>query len=197
MPLHVFEPRYRAMINDCLAAEGDGEFGVVLISRGWEVGGGDHRVGVGTVARIVGGSVFDDGRRLLVTQGAGRFRVDHWLDEDPYPSALVGLLPEAPGPERPGSDVTGVEWLRPAILAVRRCRALLSELGQAPPMPDALLLGAEPAGQLWRLCAAAPCNSLDAQRLLEIDDPLVRAAALAALADDLADDLMRLLAEHQ
>ena len=41
MPLHVFEPRYRALMHDCLA--GDRRFGVVLIERGSEVGGGDQR----------------------------------------------------------------------------------------------------------------------------------------------------------
>src|SRR5439155_458702 len=48
LPLHVFEPRYRALTRDCLA--GSGEFGVVLIERGLEVGGGDERFPVGTVA---------------------------------------------------------------------------------------------------------------------------------------------------
>ncbi|MET1002223.1 MAG: LON peptidase substrate-binding domain-containing protein, partial [Acidimicrobiia bacterium] len=38
LPLHVFEPRYRVMMRHCL--EGDKEFGVVLIERGSEVGGG-------------------------------------------------------------------------------------------------------------------------------------------------------------
>ncbi|HEX4162859.1 MAG TPA: LON peptidase substrate-binding domain-containing protein, partial [Acidimicrobiales bacterium] len=41
MPLHVFEPRYRQLMHDCL--EGDPRFGVVLIERGSEVGGGDQR----------------------------------------------------------------------------------------------------------------------------------------------------------
>jgi Lon protease-like protein len=50
MPLHVFEPRYRQMIKDCMAS--DAEFGVTLIERGSEVGGGDVRSEVGTVARI-------------------------------------------------------------------------------------------------------------------------------------------------
>ena len=49
LPLHVFEPRYRALAETCLA--GDGEFGVVLIERGSEVGGGDTRFSIGTVAR--------------------------------------------------------------------------------------------------------------------------------------------------
>src|SRR6478672_4324189 len=60
LPLHIFEPRYRALVKDCLA--GDGEFGVVLIERGHEVGGGDVRFGVGTVARIVQTAELPDGR---------------------------------------------------------------------------------------------------------------------------------------
>ena len=51
LPLHVFEPRYQELTRDCLA--GDNEFGVVLIERGSEVGGGDARFDVGTVARII------------------------------------------------------------------------------------------------------------------------------------------------
>ena len=39
LPLHVFEDRYRALVEHCLDHEG--EFGVVLIERGSEVGGGD------------------------------------------------------------------------------------------------------------------------------------------------------------
>src|SRR5580698_965052 len=46
IPLHIFEPRYRALAHDCLAA--DSRFGIVLIERGSEVGGGDHRMAVGT-----------------------------------------------------------------------------------------------------------------------------------------------------
>ena len=46
MPLRIFEPRYRAMIELCL--RGDGRFGVVLIERGSHVGGGDARFDFGT-----------------------------------------------------------------------------------------------------------------------------------------------------
>ena len=40
LPLHVFEPRYRKMVTDCVESP-DHEFGVVLIERGSEVGGGE------------------------------------------------------------------------------------------------------------------------------------------------------------
>src|SRR5207245_2365688 len=63
LPLHIFEPRYRALVKDVLA--GDGEFGVVLIERGQEVGGGDVRFDIGTVARIVQSAELPRGRWLL------------------------------------------------------------------------------------------------------------------------------------
>ena len=92
LPLHVFEPRYRKMMTDCLAA--DGTFGIVLIDRGSEVGGGDHRVAVGTVARIRAASPQPDGRWVLLARGAERIRVLDWHDDEPYPVASVEPLPE-------------------------------------------------------------------------------------------------------
>src|SRR5688500_15370184 len=63
LPLHVFEPRYRQMVHDMLADEVDApEFGVVMIERGREVGGGDTRTRVGTVARLVDIRALPDGR---------------------------------------------------------------------------------------------------------------------------------------
>ena len=92
LPLRVFEPRYRVLTHDCLA--GNREFGVVLIERGFEVGGGDERFDLGTVARIVQAAETEDGRWGLLTVGSRRIRVDDWLPEDPYPKARVVDLPE-------------------------------------------------------------------------------------------------------
>ena len=60
LPLHIFEPRYQQLLIDAL--EGDRCFGVVLISRGSEVGGGEVRNSVGTIAHIDDYQRFDDGR---------------------------------------------------------------------------------------------------------------------------------------
>ena len=74
LSLHVFEPRYRALVTDCVAAEHH-EFGVVLIDRGSEVGGGDVRRQVGTVARMVQVAEVDDGRFAVIAVGVARIRV--------------------------------------------------------------------------------------------------------------------------
>jgi uncharacterized protein len=193
LPLHVFEPRYRQLTDDCLA--GDGEFGVVLIARGSEVGGGDERFGVGTVAHIEEASRFDDGRWALVAEGRRRITVARWVDDAPYPRAEVIDFPEKTAP-------AAEEQFASATAAVRRARTLLSELGApAPVMADLGAgtgeghdTGADDDGwRLWRLCAAAPLTAFDSQRLLEAPGPVARLTLLTALCDALAGDLSQLL----
>jgi Lon protease-like protein len=177
LPLHVFEARYRTMLAECLRVEPH-EFGVVLIARGPEVGGGDERTDVGTVARIEALSRTDDGRYALVARGTKRFRVAQWLPDDPYPEAVVEELADEPEGQR-----------AEAAAAVRRIEALLSELGSPVPDPPAT-----PDTPLWELCSRVPVNTLDRQRLLEARDTTARVTLLVELAGALAEDLTMLLA---
>ncbi len=189
LPLHVFEPRYRELVDHCLADEVG--FGVVLIARGSEVGGGDQRFGVGTVARIAAASRFDDGRWALLVVGTDRISVTRWLPDAPYPLAEVDERPEGPGP---GDEAAFAR----ATAAVLRARTLLSELGGAAPVVADLGAGADDDAsdddrRLWRLCRMAPLTVLDGQHLLEADDPGDRLTLLAELCEARADDLSGLL----
>ncbi|HEY2427482.1 MAG TPA: LON peptidase substrate-binding domain-containing protein, partial [Acidimicrobiales bacterium] len=122
LPLQVFEPRYRQLTLDCL--DGDRQFGVVLIERGSEVGGGDVRTAVGTMTTIVDAGFNERGLIRLDTVGTRRIRVVRWLEDDPYPRAeLEDLPPLAPGP---GDEATRVEVER----KVRRALALRAELDE-------------------------------------------------------------------
>jgi hypothetical protein len=92
LPLRVFEPRYLTMVGRLLDEE-EPEFGVVLIERGHEAGGGDQRASVGTMARLV--SVSAGAQDLMIVGiGTRRFTVERWLDDDPYPQAELATLPE-------------------------------------------------------------------------------------------------------
>ncbi len=146
MPLHVFEPRYRALMRDCLA--GDHRFGVILIERGSEVGGGDVRAALGTRGLITKAIELPDGRWLLQVVGESVVEVQEWLPDDPYPVALVRdhwpesiersplspLSPPSPpsSPTDVGDDEAGV-LLAAATQRVRRARALLAEQGARHP----------------------------------------------------------------
>ncbi len=96
MPLHVFEPRYRDLMRDCLA--GDARFGIVLIERGSEVGGGDERSALGTRGVISRAAELPDGRWVLEITGEALIVVEEWLPDDPYPVALVRDAAAAPAP---------------------------------------------------------------------------------------------------
>jgi hypothetical protein len=186
LPLHIFEPRYRALAQDCLA--GDREFGVVLIERGSEVGGGDVRFAVGTVARIVQAVELPDGRWLLDSVGTKRFRVQRWLEDDPYPCAEVEPLTEAPaGPE--------AEPLRAEVeRLLRQVLALQVELGF--PAPSATLeLDREPATAAYQAAVLSPIGPMDTQRLLEDPGPEARLRHLVEFLGDARDVLARRMAD--
>jgi Lon protease-like protein len=171
VPLHVFEPRYRELVETCLA--GTNEFGVVLIERGHEVGGGDKRFDVGTVARILRADRLEDGRYVLVVGGTQRLRVEAWLPDDPYPRATVRRLGEGPGSPDPARVAEVVEL-------AARVVALRAILGESMPTPTGdLATDDDPVRACFRAAAAAGLGPLDAQRVLELDDPGARADRLA------------------
>jgi uncharacterized protein len=176
LPLRVFEPRYRIMTQEVLA--GSGEFGVVLIERGFEVGGGDVRFDVGTIARIVQAAESPDGRYALQAVGTHRIQVHEWLPDDPYPVAMVERLVD---PD-PGPDAATVREDVDRIL--RRVTGLRSELGHRV---EAVELHADPAVASWHAALAGGLGPLDVQRLLGLNGPDERLAAVADALTDLAE----------
>ncbi len=192
LPLHVFEPRYRRLLADCLA--GAGEFGVVLIERGSEVGGGDHRAGVGTLARIVRVTGIEGGRSLVLARGVRRIRVERWRPDDPYPLAVVVDHPSTPG-HGPGPELGTA--LRAAHASVSRLRSLLSELGGVAALPHDLRLAEDPEEAGWELCELAPLGPMDRQALLAAPGASARMELLAELCDAAADDVVGMLSDEQ
>jgi Lon protease-like protein len=186
IPLHVFEPRYRQLTTDCLA--GDRCFGIVLISRGAEVGGGDERTDVGTKVVITKAVSLADGRWLVAAHAAQRIRVSEWLEDDPYPQAMVEEWPDPALSLDPS-------MLEQAMWAVRRTRALLSETQASPALAAEVTFADDPITACWQLCAEAPLNVYDAQRLLAVEDAVARLALLIQLTAEVEDDLHRLLAQ--
>ena len=76
LPLHIFEPRYKAMIRDCLDDQKD--FGVLLVHQG-------QLFQNGTCARIENIlEKYDDGRLKILTLGKRRFRVKKVIEGKPY-----------------------------------------------------------------------------------------------------------------
>ena len=106
LPLHVFEPRYREMMNEVLGTEEapnpDPSFGVVCIRAGYEVGAPAETHDIGCLATVEQAVRNKDGTMDLVVRGTQRFRIDERPPDDPYPRASVTVIDEKPGraPER-------------------------------------------------------------------------------------------------
>jgi uncharacterized protein len=178
LPLHLFEPRYLAMIRACLDRD-PAEFGVTLIERGSEVGGGDVRSSVGTVARVVQAAELDDGRWFVVALGTRRLRVGEWLPDDPYPRAVVEDWPD-PEANRAVTDPGAVATMTAML---RRVLALRAELGQ-PAAPLAIDLADDPAVATWQVAAAAGLGPMDTQQVLRTEGADERVALVSTLLEE-------------
>jgi len=180
LPLHVFEPRYRQLVIDCLADDsGDPEFGVTMIERGWEVGGGDQRAAIGVVARMIQVDALGDGRYAIVAVGTRRIRVNAWLPDDPYPLADVDDWPD----EDP-DDATlagGVAVLKDRV---REVLALAARLSEAPVPDDVGEISDDPLVASYHLAALSPIGPADRYRLLCARSPAERLDLLAESLDD-------------
>lgn len=180
LPLHVFEPRYRQMVIDCLDQDGTPEFGQVLITKGWEAGGGDERATVGTIAQMVQVEALDEGRYAMVTIGTRRIRILAWLPDDPYPLADVEDWPDE-DPDPPGLDVA----VAASHARVRAALALAAELGDVEVDPsDALEVSDDPLVATYHLAALAPIGPADRYRLLAAPGPAERLDVLDGVLDD-------------
>lgn len=182
MPLHVFEPRYRALTGYCL--EHDSPLGIVLIERGSEVGGGDVRFGVGTLGRIGRSVALSDGRWMLAVAGERRVRIEEWLGEEPFPRARVSLFHDRtpPGPRATAAR----DSIRDRAAAAIRLLTELEEWpagGTGPRLPD------DPDQAGWRVASFGLLGPADNQRVLETDGVDDRLALLASLLAEEVDVL--------
>jgi Lon protease-like protein len=96
VPLHIFEDRYKQMIDECL--EGEAKFGML-----WMGEAGLHDVGcTAEVSQLL--DRMEDGRMNILVQGAEPFRLSRRIDDMPYPAGDIELLGEedelveGPGP---------------------------------------------------------------------------------------------------
>jgi Lon protease-like protein len=146
-----------------------------LIERGSEVGGGEHRFPVGTIAQITDLDAAEE-FVVLMAEGTRRVEVTQWLSDDPYPRAEVRVL----------DDLVWSDALLPlrekAERAVRALLTLATEL-TGDGWPSDILLADDPVAACWQLAAIAPLGPLDQVELLASPD---LATLLVTLVDFVA-----------
>lgn len=177
LPLRIFEPRYVALVSDCMAMT-EPAFGVVLISAGREVGGGDQRCDVGALARIVDCQNLGAARYELRCVMAERIRVVHWLDDAPYPRAEIEVWDDEPGVAE-ASRLANVQ---------DRMVALFDLIGEAQGIPVrsrdiVAAAAADPVNPLYALAARVPMGQADRYAVLSAPSEAARLDALSEAVD--------------
>lgn len=158
LPLHIFEPRYRQMINRCVQLKQP--FGVVLIRDGLEVGGDADPFDIGTTADIQSVLKWPDGRMLLAAQGGQRFRITEIVQREPYLVAHVEFLPDELSSEAVTMAAEVRELYAKHREALMHATGVDQDLGELPEDPIAIS---------YQLSAQFKIINASKQQLLEAD----------------------------
>jgi Lon protease-like protein len=176
LPLRVFEPRYRQMLEDVLA--GNRVVGLVQIQPGFEAEyeGRPPLFGIGCAAIVVRAERENNGEFSIVVRAFTKFRIEAEASGKPYRLARVVPIPELATDE----DREALHAERPLLEA-----ALAASLGspngsvQLPPMSDEDLVSV--------LTMQLDLDTVDRQLLIERPGVLARARALIELLQKQAD----------
>jgi ATP-dependent Lon protease len=157
LPLHIFEPRYRQLLADCLAA--DHEFGVIFRPEG--VAERDLPSGhVGCVARIENSERLPDGRANILIRGGERFALERFIDA-PHPYHVGETTPYVDTAEPIASLTPISERVRMLFGRVgTAARALADDPDSLPPLPD------DPTMLAYAIAALIDMDPPSRQRLL-------------------------------
>lgn len=173
MPLHIFEPRYRALVKDLIALPPGAarEFGVVAIKVGYEVGErGVHTIQrTGCAALVTEVTANPDGTFELVVVGRRRFHVEQLDASHDYLRADVEWLVD-------GDDVDTADSVASTTLQARELfedyrRTVLSLRGEDILEGDT---PSDPTDLSYTLAAALVLGLAERQALLEAPDVLTR-----------------------
>lgn len=177
LPLRIFEERYKVMIRELL--DSGGEFGVLLIREGNEVGSGARPYDVGTLARIEESAETEGGRYVIEARGTRRFRLRRMLSPRPYPFGEIELMDDR-------DEALSIP-LRHALETVRTtfplyfrlALSLTDQWAQGLKLPD------KPHALVNFLGPWLQIDEESKQRLLEFETAQERVAHLAEILDDL------------
>jgi uncharacterized protein len=172
LPLHIFEPRYRAMVADALA--GDQTIGMAMLKPGWERAGATPAIfPIGGAGRIVASEELPDGRYDIVLEGEFRYRVLDEAPPAPYRVARVEEIRSVPFP-------TADEAARVGREAARLFREIAGAIS-LPPLPEEDVPAERLASELALRLRYEPT---ELQSLLETDAVSARLQAVVERMND-------------
>jgi Lon protease-like protein len=185
LPLHIFEPRYRELLSDCLAA--DRRFGITPSGTDDEA---PEPGTVGCIAEVRVNQLMPDGRSNIVVLGGDRFVVTKLLDE-PKPYHVASIVPFDDDPESAPATERAAE-LRAAFA---RYAALVRELSDVE--PEESELPADPLALSFHVAAGIEVDVPIKQRLLVERSTSRRVEALMLVLPALTGVVERALTVHR
>lgn len=187
LPLHIFEPRYRRLLADCLA--GDRQFG--LISRPEEVDDTQLAPGaVGCIAHIESAQELPDGRSNILVTGGERFQLVQFVP-DPAPYHVGEVAPYEDEPEPAAKLAPMAARLRELFERVgRSARTIADDLSPLPDLPD------DPADLTFAVAQYIDLDFELQQRLLASHSASERLRHLLALLDDVVERIEQRAFRH-
>ena len=173
LPLHIFEPRYRQMVEDAL--NGDRVIGMVLLRQGWE---GDYEgrpavYPIGCAGVITHAERLADGRFNIVLRGMEKFRITGEESTRPYRLGTVVPVPEPP-PESVRQEMRG---------ARRRLETLLVPQPEGPQRDPKVPSSMADEDLVNALAQYLEFDAVEKQALLERDGLLDRCRSLIELLE--------------
>jgi len=174
LPLHIFEPRYREMVEDAL--RGDRMIGMVLLKEGWEINyeGNPPIYETGAVGRIVRSQRLDDGRYNIILYGLKKFLIRGENYDRSYRQGRIDIV------EEPQTDLLSAPLKEKLVELTLRYR---QKMPGAETLESILEIGLEDDVWVATLSAGLPLTVLEKQFLLEASDLSQRARRLAELME--------------
>lgn len=158
LPLHIFEPRYRQLIQDCQIEQKP--FGIVLLQKMPEQNLELPHL-VGTLATIQNLAPLPDGRYDLMALGLTRFRILDQRRDKPYLSGLVELFEDEP---EPLASIAGYQQRAQQLF--EHYLSLLLEAADGQEILDQMPSGAEALSYV--IASLLDINNEEKQTLLEL-----------------------------
>ncbi len=184
-PLHIFEPRYQAMLTDAIATDGC----LGLVAPGPDGGAPTHG-SLGCIAQVVTHQPLPDGRSNILVEGGSRFILRRVLEEPtPY---LQGLVDEYHDEEGAGDLPADAETTLRSL--AERCRAAMSVLADLPAEPA---WSRDPALLTFQVAGTIPWDAAQARPMLAMRSAAERAELLLRLLPGVVPDLEQRAAVHR
>ncbi len=174
LPLHVFEPRYREMVQDTM--EGDRIIGMALLKEGWEIDYDRNPPihSIGSIGEIVRSQRQDDGRYNILLYGLKKYRVREENFLRSYRQARIEIIEE--------SEIN----VLPAAIKERLVEQMIRYRRKMPggdALESILEMGLDDDVLVATLSAGLPLTILEKQFLLESEDLHQRARRLVELME--------------